>query len=131
METWTEMIVQREDIDELEHVNNKVYVGYLEDARGDWYAQAGFSFDMMRKHNLGTVVIKLTITFLKEAVLGERLKVKTVPVRLGNTSFDLKQEIYNVAGEKVTDALVTSVMFDRKERKSVPVVSEIARQFNQ
>ncbi|MFA8437842.1 acyl-CoA thioesterase [Pueribacillus sp. YX66] len=130
METWTEIIVKREDLDELNHVNNKEYVGYLEEARGDWYVQSGFSFEMMRKHDLGTVVVNLTITFLKEAVYGERLKVKTVPVRLGNTSFDLKQEIFNQADEKITEAMVTSVMFDRTERKSVPVVKEIACQFN-
>lgn len=131
METWTEIIVEHEDIDELEHVNNKVYIGYLEEARGDWYAEAGFSFDVMREHDLGTVVVKLSISFLKEAVVGETLKVKTMPIRLGNTSFDLQQEIYNEAKEKVTEALVTSVMFNRKERKSVTVVPEIARQFKE
>ncbi len=131
MESATEIIVAREDIDELGHVNNKMYVGYLEKARMDWYARVGLTIDAMRERNIGTVVLKLTITFLKEAVLNERLIVKTRPVRLGKTSYDFKQEIFNETGEKVTDALVTSVMFDLKRRKSMPVVSEIARQFEQ
>ena len=82
MESATEIIVAREDIDELGHVNNKMYVGYLEKARMDWYARVGLTIDAMRERNIGTVVLKLTITFLKEAVLNERLIVKTGPVRL-------------------------------------------------
>lgn len=129
MNTEIQIVVKQQDIDELNHVNNKVYVDYLEEARGDWYAQTGFSFDIMRERNLGTVVLKLNITFLQEATLGEELTVKTIPVRLGRTSFDLQQKIYNERGEKITEANVVSVMFDRQNRKSVPVVEEIARHF--
>ncbi|PWA11114.1 acyl-CoA thioesterase [Pueribacillus theae] len=130
METTTEIIVKEEDIDELEHVNNSVYVTYLEKGRGDWYREAGFSFEEMKKHQYGTVVVKLNITFIKEAKLRDRLKIKTIPIRLGNTSFDHKQEIYNEQGDMITEAFVTNVMFDRKERKSIPVVKELARHFN-
>lgn len=130
MNTEIKVIVKQEDIDELNHVNNKVYVDYLEKARGDWYDYAGFSFDKMRERNLGTVVLKLNITFLQEATLEEVLTVKTTPMRLGRTSFDLQQEIYNEHGEKITEATVVSVMFDRQKRKSIPVVKEIARHFN-
>lgn len=129
MECVTNVVVQREDIDELEHVNNKVYVHYFEKGRIDWYSKSGLTIDTMRKRQLGTAVVKLTITFLKEARLGESLRIKTSPVRLGNTSFDLKQEIFNAAGEKITEALVTSVMFDLEKRKSTRVAPEIACQF--
>src|SRR5690625_1091684 len=124
METVTEIIVEEGAIDELNHVNNSIYVTYLEEARADWYEAANFSFDTMRENNLGTVVLRLDITFLNEAVLGDVLSIKTSPLRLGNTSFDHKQVIYNTQGEKITEAVITSVMFDREARKSIKVVEE-------
>ncbi|MBS4214704.1 MULTISPECIES: acyl-CoA thioesterase [Neobacillus] len=129
METITEIKVEQEAIDELEHVNNSVYVTYLEKARGDWYRDAGISFNEMRKRLVSTVVLKLEILYIQEAKLGEILKVKTSPIRLGNKSFVFQQDIYNQSGKKIVEALVTNVMIDRSVRKSIPVIKEIARFF--
>lgn len=131
LETITELRVEEKDIDELGHVNNSVYVTYLEEARGHWYKEAGLSFKEMGKRGLGTVVLKLEILFKKEALLGDLLKIKTSPIRLGNKSFDLEQTIYNQSGDIVSEAIVKSVMFDRNERKSIPVSKEIADQFKE
>lgn len=129
METVYFLKPKEEDIDELDHVNNGKYVSYLEEARGDWYAQAGISFSEMMKRKLGTVVLKMEILFLKEARLGDSLKIVTRPLKLGNTSFVLKQDIFNQRDEHITEATITSVMFDTQERKSIKVVDEIAEKF--
>jgi YbgC/YbaW family acyl-CoA thioester hydrolase len=129
VETITELIVKQEDIDELGHVNNSVYVSYLEKARSHWYSKAGISFDEMRKRGISTVVLKLEILYIKEALLDEFLRIKTSPVRLGNKSFIFEQIIFNQSGVIISKAAVTNVMFDRTIRKSIPVVEEIARQF--
>jgi len=131
VETITEIKVKDEDIDELEHVNNSVYVTYLEIARGDWYSCAGIPFDTMRIRAVSTVVLKLEVLYRKEAKLGDLLKVKTVPTRLGNTSFVFQQDIFNQFGEKIVEATVTNVMIDRRSKKSRSVVEEIALNFRQ
>ena len=131
VETITEIKVKEEDIDELEHVNNSVYVTYLEKARGDWYSSAGIPFDEMRKRVVSTVVLKLEILYMKEAKLGDVLKVMTVPTRLGNTSFVFQQDIFNQLGEKIVEATVTNVMIDRRSKKSRRVAEEIALNFSQ
>ncbi|RKQ35714.1 acyl-CoA thioesterase [Oceanobacillus halophilus] len=129
MDIITNIIVKEDDIDDLEHVNNSVYLNYLEKARGQWFRRAGISFENMHVQNLATVVLKINITFIKEAKLGDLLKIKTTPFRLGNSSFEVKQEIYNQVEEKITEAIVTSVMLNKTERKSIPVIEKIARQF--
>lgn len=129
MKTITEIRVKPEDIDELEHVNNSIYVTYLEKARGDWYSNAGISFNEMRIRLVSTVVLKLEILYIQEAKLGEKLTVETTPIRIGHKSFVFQQDIYNQFNKKIVEARVTNVMIDRKIRKGIPVVEEIARYF--
>jgi YbgC/YbaW family acyl-CoA thioester hydrolase len=126
----TMITVIEHDIDEMGHVNNKVYLDYLEKGRENWFEEvSGMNFLTMKERNLGTVVIRIEIDFKKEALLGDRLKVETIPAQLGNKSFKFKQVIYNQHNELLTEALVTCVMFDPTARKSIPVIEEIKEGF--
>lgn len=131
MNSITEIVVKEEDIDSLGHVNHIVYFQYLQDGRSDWFRKAGISYENFKKDNLETVVLKLEVLYRQEAKLGERLFVKTQPVRLGNTSFVFEQKILNEKNEVINEATVTEVMFDLKTRKSTPVVEEIVRGFKE
>lgn len=126
----TSLTVIESDIDELGHVNNKVYLDYLEKGRENWFYKAtGMNFLDMKEKNLGTVVIRIEIDFKKEALLGDRLQIETIPNYIGNKSFKFKQFIYNQKNEMLTEALVTCVMFDPTTRKSIPVIEEIRGKF--
>jgi YbgC/YbaW family acyl-CoA thioester hydrolase len=126
LETNTEVVVMEDDIDELGHVNNSIYGFYLEKGRSEWYKNAELSFEEMARRGIATVVLRLDILYLREAKVGDRLRIQTVPGRLGNTSFVLKQVIFNQDEQKITEATVTSVMIDREFKKSIPVAKEIA-----
>jgi YbgC/YbaW family acyl-CoA thioester hydrolase len=130
MKTKILIIPSEKDIDDMGHVNNCMYVKYLEKARLDWYENTGATRKLLGDKNLGTVVLKLEVLFQKEAKLGDSLKVITQPLKLGNTSFVLKQDIYNQFEELITEAKITSVMFDRTTRKSTKVIDRIAEKFN-
>jgi len=129
-EIVTEIIVKEDHIDPIGHVNNIKFVSFLEDARGEWYRRAGISYEEMRRRKIGTVILKLDIMFLKEARLGDTLKIITCPKKLGTKSFVFEQKIYNQSEELITEVTVTSVMFDTNLRKSMPVVDEIAQNFS-
>ena len=129
MKSITEIKVVESDIDVLGHVNNSVYIQYLERARLDWYSQAGAPMAEMLPKSVATVVLKIDIYFAKEARLGDCLTIHTSPIRLGNKSFDFEQFIHNQSDEIITKATVTTVMFDTVERKSIPVIEEISRHF--
>ncbi|MBO0959981.1 acyl-CoA thioesterase [Neobacillus sp. MM2021_6] len=131
METTTKIEVMNCDLDDLGHVNNSVYLNYLETAREHWYIEAaGLSFKDMREEDLGTVLMKVEILFKKEALLGDSLSIITSPIKIGTTSFEFRQLILNQQGDVVADASVLNVMINVSSRKSVPVISNIARNFN-
>lgn len=130
MEAEKQIIVSELDIDGLNHVNNSVYLNYLERGREAWYIKnAGYSYEDFHKANLGTAVLRIDIFYKKEALLHDVLRVITKPKKQGNTSFVFEQKILNEAGEVICEAEVTKVMIDFTTRKSRPVIEEIARNF--
>lgn len=130
METVKNITVSENDIDGLNHVNNSVYLNYLEHGREAWYMEhAGYSYDDFHKANLGTAVLRIDILYKKEALLHDKLRIVTTPEKLGNTSFVFKQRILNEKDEEVCEATVTKVMIDFTTRQSRPVIEEIARNF--
>ncbi|OYD07479.1 acyl-CoA thioesterase [Paludifilum halophilum] len=129
METSIEIEVRPTEIDVMGHVNNAKYLEYMEWGREDWYNKVGLPFDEFTGMNIGTVTVNININYRKEARLGERLTVNTVPLRKGRTSYVLRHVIDNERGERVADADVTSVTIDLKTRKSVPVPDALAEPF--
>lgn len=130
METVKNITVSENDIDGLNHVNNSVYLNYLEHGREAWYMEhAGYSYNDFHKANLGTAVLRIDILYKKEALLHDKLRIVTTPEKLGNTSFVFKQRILNEKDEEVCEATVTKVMIDFTTRQSRPVIEEIARNF--
>ena len=126
----TTIVVKEKDIDGLNHVNNSVYLNYLEHAREKWYIEkAGYSYDDFHQANLGTMVLKMEILFKKEAVLHDKLRVITIPEKLGNTSYIFEQKILNEEDEEICSATITKVLTDFTTRKSVKVIDAIARNF--
>lgn len=127
MQTTTKIIVAPEDIDQLGHVNYLKYILFLEKGVGHWYKQAGVNFRELREKDLGTVVLKMDISYQKEARLGDTLNVTTTLTHVGNKSFSLKQVIHNQDDIQITEATKTFVMFNTSTRKGVPVIEEISR----
>jgi|HigsolmetaAR203D_1030402.scaffolds.fasta_scaffold00822_14 YbgC/YbaW family acyl-CoA thioester hydrolase len=130
METVMTIRVAESDIDELGHMSYLKYIQYVQDARRDWYEQAGFPLAKKREEEQITVVMKkFEIVYLKETVAGETLKIVTSPLRLGIKSFTLKHVIYNQKEEPVTEAESTMVGFNLSNRTGIKVPDEIARYF--
>lgn len=125
----TKITIKPDDIDILNHVNNIVYVKYFEKARFDWYQKIGLNFESLLEDGLGVVLRNLEISYIKEARLGDSLVVETIPYRLGNSSFTLKQKIINQHEEVITEAETVKVMIDLEKRKSIPLIGKITEQF--
>lgn len=129
MKVTTEVKVRVTDLDFLGHVNNAVYMQYLECGREEWYREAGITYNQQAERGISTVVVHAGINYRKEARQGERLSIKTKPLRRGKKSFSFYQEILNEHGEIVIDATVTEVCFDLRNRISVTILGEIAVHF--
>ena len=114
-----EIDVRFRDCDPMGHVNNAVYLTYLEAARFAWWRQA-FGPSGITDH--GFIVARVEIDYRKPALPGERLIVRLRVVGLGKSSFTVAYEILNGrTHELVAEGKSVQVAFDYTQGKSVPL----------
>jgi acyl-CoA thioester hydrolase len=70
-------VVQEEDLDELEHVNNAVYLTYIEAAAREHAIREGFTLEGFKAQGVIPIVRSHTITYYKPAKRGDTLTVST------------------------------------------------------
>jgi acyl-CoA thioester hydrolase len=107
--------VRFRDLDSVGHVNNAVYLTYLEEARIAFVAQAE------GEDPLGMIVARIEIDFRSPAGLGDTIEVSVIPGRVGETSFTLHNELR--AGDRlVAEASTVLVAYDyeQNEPRAVP-----------
>ncbi len=111
-------IVHRErvrfrDCDSLGHVNNAVYLTYLEEARVALREQFGLTWTEM-------ILARCEIDFRDQVSVGEEVEVIVWPTRVGNKSFDLGYEL-KVGDRVVATAKTVLVAFDYEQNESRPL----------
>lgn len=76
--SWTtEVAVRSYELDSFAHANHAVFLNYLEYARFDALEQAGFAYADLRARGWGVYVVRVEVDYLKEARLGDRLRIRT------------------------------------------------------
>ncbi|MFB0903642.1 MAG: thioesterase family protein [Nonlabens sp.] len=84
--------VTLDEIDDLDHVNNVVYVQWAADvATEHWLSIA--TLEMLE--SFGWVMLKHCITYKKAAVLGDKILIKTQVGRATNVRYERFIEIYD------------------------------------
>jgi acyl-CoA thioester hydrolase len=111
-------IVHRErvrfrDCDSLGHVNNAVYLTYLEEARVAMRDQFGLTWTEM-------ILARCEIDFRDQVSVGEEVEVTVWPTRVGNKSFDLGYDL-KVGERLVATAKTVLVAFDYEKNESRPL----------
>jgi thioesterase III len=113
--------VRSTELDAIGHVNNARYLEYLEWGRFAWVRENAVPIDFFGRDRLSTVLANVTVNFRREACLGDQLVVRTWLAEVGRRSLRFGQEVVKESGERVADAVVTSVMFDTETRGSVAI----------
>jgi acyl-CoA thioester hydrolase len=94
------------DIDVLGHVNNAVYLSYLEQTRIGYLSHLG-----LRGSKPSTILVANQIDYLRPVLLTDKLEVRMACERIGNKSLVFVYEMY--VGEVLTArAKSTHVWFD-------------------
>jgi acyl-CoA thioester hydrolase len=109
------------DLDAFGHVNNGVYLTYIENAR------IGYARDVLgiaRLEGLLMIVASVKIDFRSRANLGDTLEVGARTTRVGTKSFDLDHEIRAQDGRLVAEAHSTLVAFDYEGDRTMPIPPE-------
>jgi acyl-CoA thioester hydrolase len=109
------------DLDAFGHVNNAVYLTYLENARVT-YLRDVLGVDSLS--SLLVIVASVQIDFRSRASLGDVLEVGSRVSRVGGKAFDLDHEIRGPGGRLVAEAHTVLVAFDYEQDGPMDVPAE-------
>jgi acyl-CoA thioester hydrolase len=117
--TLTPIQIRFSDVDKLGHVNNAVYLSYIELARLDFFKAVAGNINWDTE---GIILARVEIDYKIPVLLEDKLSVKTWCSRLGTKSFDLSYSIIiKNNGEEIEKAKAISVLvcFNYSEQKSM------------
>jgi len=112
--------VRFRDLDPMGHVNNAVFLTYLEQARVAFFSEMGAGSGL---EDMNMVVARVEIDFKAPVRLGQEVAISVRASRFGTKSFDLDYEL-RVDGELVAVAKSVQVAYDYNLREPVPVPAE-------
>jgi acyl-CoA thioester hydrolase len=100
--------VYYEDTDAAGVVYHSNYLNYCERARTEYLRERGWSVAALAKDGAVFPVVRMEIDFKAPARHDDLLRVTTTPLRVGGSSFELRQQVLRVAdGRLLVDLLVT------------------------
>ena len=105
-------------MDAYGHVNNAVYLTYLEEVRDEWLtralATAGSAWDY--------VLARIEVDFRRELTQGdERVLARCRLESLGTSSLRTREELLTADGELAAESLAVLVARDRESRQTRPL----------
>lgn len=105
--------VRFRDVDSLGHVNNAVFLTYLEEARIGYLLPMGADAANM-------ILARVEIDFRAPLRTGDELEIGVRPVNVGSKSFELEYEV-RASGTVAAEAKTVIVSFDYETGRSVEV----------
>ena len=113
-------------MDSFGHVNNAVFLTYIEDARITFFKRWNLC-----DNKKSIIIASIKMDYLRQMghpanlIVGQRIS------RIGRKSFDIESAIFiQNKAEPVASAIVTCVCFDYEKNQSVPVYLEIIEDYN-
>ena len=105
------LAVRFRDLDLFGHVNNAVYLTYLEEARIAFMTHTGIRNWQDRSRS--TVVAHIDIDYRAPAKLGDTLRLHLAVSRIGNRSFTLRYDVTHAeTGTRIAEASSVQVCYD-------------------
>ena len=118
--------VRFRDCDPLGHVNNSVYLTYLEQTRiNHWRSLWGFGDPSLTPTMPGVILARIECDYKRPARFGDTLDVRMRVAHLGRSSFQYEYEIVDQEGRTVALAKSVQVMFDYTAGKPEPIPDTI------
>jgi len=114
------------DMDAMGHINNAVYLSYLELARFEYLKK---TLGIVRDQDVGVVVARVEIDYRSPAFHGEVLSLGVRVTRLGGASFDMDYRIEEKkTGRLVAEAKTVQVAYDFDQGKVRRLSPEFIRE---
>jgi len=109
--------VRFRDLDAKGHVNNAVYLTYMESARIAFFVNVGAITGV---DDLSIIVARIEIDFRAPLELDETVEIGVRAARFGTKSFDLEYEL-RAGGRLVAEATSVCVGYDYASGETVPI----------
>jgi acyl-CoA thioester hydrolase len=129
-----ELEVRFRDCDAMGHVNNAVYLTYLEQARFSHWRATGLATMTLDSASApggaptdvpGVILARVEIDYRRPAKYGDRLRIDVAIAAIGRTSLTYQYEIVDAEGQLVAAAKTVIVRFDYAAGRPVPISDEI------
>jgi acyl-CoA thioester hydrolase len=118
------LTVRFRDCDSLGHVNNAVYLTYLEETRfAHWRALGSDLLDESEGSRgiPGVILVRVEIDYRAQARNGDALEIRMRVTSFGRSSFTYEYEVVDASGRQIATARSVMVMFDYATQKAVPI----------
>ena len=109
--------VRFRDLDALGHVNNAVFLTYIESARVAFLVGLGAATTL---EDMALIVARIEIDFRAPVGFGEEVEIEVRASRFGDKSFDLDYEL-RVDGKIVAEAKSVLVGYDYDKGETVTI----------
>ena len=126
--------VRFRDCDAMGHVNNAVYLTYLEQTRFHHWRAAGIAKAITSQVSPdasvgedvpGVIVARAEIDYRRAAKFSDVLRIDLGVAAIGRTSFTYEYEILDQSGALIATAKTVIVRFDYATGRPVPISEEL------
>lgn len=125
MRYYRDIDIRFRDLDALGHVNNVVYLTYVEQCRIGYFNEViAEKYDWTK---VGVLLARSEINYLKPVLMTDTLKCGLECIRIGNKSLDFSFKIFrqtNGQWDEVASGINVLVSFDHNINQSVAIPSE-------
>lgn len=126
----TAIAVRWGDMDAYAHVNNTLYLRYMEEARIMLLQQMGYTLEDPEQ---GPVVVNIQCSFLRPVVYPDCLTVECFADQAGNSSFMSYYKLYSQQQQNslVCEGSAKLVWIDKKTTRSRPLPDDLRQMIEQ
>lgn len=118
--------VRFRDCDPMGHVNNAVYLTYLEQARfAHWRALWKYRQEGWDRRVPGVILARAEVDYRGQAREGDVLDIRLTIAKLGRTSFHYEYGIVDQAGQLILEAKTVQVLYDYAAKTPVEIPDDI------
>ena len=126
------LTVEADDLDEMNHVNNLIYLKWCLKAAGAHSSYVGWSSQRYHESGFGFVVRAHKIKYKIPALLGDEIVVKTWVANMEKVSSDRRYQILRESdGKRLAEAETTWVFVDFKTLELAKIPEEVRLAFQQ
>ena len=126
------LTVEADDLDEMNHVNNLVYLKWCLKAAGAHTKHVGWSSQRFREDGFGFVVRAHKIKYKIPALLGDEIIVKTWVANMEKVSSDRRYHVLRKSdGKRLAEAETTWVFVNMKTLALAKIPADVRDAFQQ